>query len=136
MIKRSASAFSLGVLLALSVPVFAAGPTVSNCTLRWDPVTKNTDGTPVTDLKEYRIYVSTSPGGQNLSAPQGPPIIPPAVSTTCAAQGITTRGQKYAVVTAVDDADRQSGKSNEVPFVFDGDALEAPANLTVVGTQP
>jgi hypothetical protein len=117
---------SVALLAALCTPVLAqaVGPVLKTCTLTWDPLT-------VTDLKEYRVYVSSTPGTENLSFAQGPAIQPPAVTTTCAAQGITTEGQKYVIVTGVDLAGNQSARSNEVPFVLDVTAPPAVGNLRV-----
>jgi hypothetical protein len=120
------------LFLALAAsPALAVGPVLRQCTLEWNPVTTNTDGSPATDLKEYRIYVSTTPGGQNLASPQGPPILAPTTITSCTAQGITSDGQKYVVVTAADLAGNQSAPSNEVPFVLDAVAPAAASNLRV-----
>ena len=48
-------AMTLVMLLCLVARVSEA------CTLAWDPVVTNTDGSPVTDLAGYRVYY-TAPG--------------------------------------------------------------------------
>lgn len=117
-------------LLAFASVAHADGPVVgASCTFTWNAVTKNADGTPITDLKEYRLYLSQTPG--TYAPPAAVVINAPATQTTCLAAGVTTDGQYYAVVRAVDTAGNQSANSNEVGFVRDTTSPQAPANFTI-----
>lgn len=119
-------------VLALVLPAFAVGPVRSpaTCRLEWDAPTTNTDGSALTDLATYRVYVNTAPG-----APRGTPTATVTAASATPAPGtlvpwpcsLLTDGQKYAYVTALDLAGNESANSNEVPFVFDAKAPVAPA---------
>ena len=122
----------MGILVLSSGLAWADGPVVhANCQFQWDAVTKNADGTPITDLRDYRLYlkqVKTNP--YDFSKPAV--VIPqPTVMSTCQAAGVTKDGQYYAVVTATDLAGNQSLPSNEVAFLRDTVGPEPPPNLSV-----
>lgn len=123
--------------LLISQPVWAVGPAVTQgtCVLTWDAPQTNADGSPLTDLAKYRVYVGTAPGVKKgpsptaeVLAPDADPVAGATGSWTCT--GLTS-GQKYAVVTAVDQAGNESAESNEVPFVLDALAPGTPGNLRV-----
>lgn len=99
-------------------------------TVGWDPNTE-------TDLAGYRLYTSSTAGvytfvGKNPSlTPTNPPasyvrsIAKPAVTMTVDMNGID--GQTiYFVLTAFDTAGNESGRSNEVSYVFTDSPPAAP----------
>lgn len=129
----AAAGGALAVLL-LPLGVGAVGPVVTQatCRLSWDAPTTNTDGTPLTDLGKYRVYIGTAPGVKKGPAPTAEvgapnPAPTPGTTGTWACVGLTP-GQKYGVVTAVDTSGLESQESNEVPFEY-ADISNAPANL-------
>ena len=88
----------------------ASGATTS--ILVWDAPTTCTDGSALLELKEYRIYFSTSPDPYSAGS-----YLPVSASTTSVkVKDIISQGSGiyYFVVTAVDSADRESAPSNEV----------------------
>jgi hypothetical protein len=122
----------------------ADGPTLSSgkCEIDWDVPTTNTDGSPLTDLKEYRVYVGAAKGafaGAPAAAPNpGPGLV---VAWDCRAVGLTT-GQKYLTVRAADLVGNESANgtpptgatwtaADGLPFVFDGLRPTAPNGLKI-----
>lgn len=113
--------FLLFLFIALGFPsfVFAA-----QCTFTWTAPATNTDGTPTTDLKGYRLKSGTAPGGpytlvQEVAAP----------ATTAA---LNCNERTVWVVTAIDTENppNESAPSNEV-YISDRTAPLAPGNLRV-----
>jgi hypothetical protein len=78
----------------------------------WDAPTTCTDGSALLDLKEYRIYFSTSPDPYSA----GSYYLVSASTTGVKVKDVLPleTGTYYFVVTAVDSADRESTPSNEV----------------------
>ena len=81
-------------------------------TLAWDAPTKNADGTPLTDLQGYRVYMHTAPipdnkGNATLIAevPAGQDMM---VVDTGAPAGVY-----YWRVSAIDTSGNESALSNE-----------------------
>jgi len=123
------------LLLAFAVPAFAVGPVVgSTCKFEWTEPQTNTDSSALTDLAEYRLYISQAAGSYGstpakiIPAPSADPVAGSVLQTPCPA-GIP-QGQNYAVMTAVDLAGNASVVSNEAPFVFDTVAPGSPVQLT------
>ena len=123
------------VLLAFAVPAFAVGPVVgSTCKFEWTEPQTNTDSSVLTDLAEYRLYVSQTAGSYGstpakiIPAPLADPAAASVLQTACPT-GIP-QGQNYAVMTAVDLAGNASVFSVEAPFVFDTVAPVSPVQLT------
>jgi hypothetical protein len=75
-------------------------------TLSWNPPTTNADGTPLTDLKGYKVYYGTLSGNylQNIDAGN--------VTTYTVAN--LSEGTYYFAVTAYDISRNESAYSNEV----------------------
>lgn len=48
-------------LFALMANAQAAETVAASANVSWTPPTTNTDGSPLTDLKEHKLYVDTSP---------------------------------------------------------------------------
>ena len=123
---------ALMALLLVAPLAWADGPIIgADCTFVWDAPTTNTDGSPITDLKEYRLYLSSTAGGYDWTTPAGPPVPHPTTQLTCAAAGLVSDGQYYAVVTARDEAGNQSGPSNEIAFVRETLSPGAPTTFTI-----
>ena len=123
------------LLLAFAVPAFAVGPVVgSTCKFEWTEPQTNTNGSNLTDLAEYRLYISQTAGSYGstpakiIPAPLADPAAASVLQTPCPA-GIP-EGQNYAVMTAVDVAGNASAFSIEAPFVFDTVAPGSPVQLT------
>ena len=123
-------------LCAVVVAIFVTGCCISGCrssrssdtifatstpdtpaplaaTLSWDAPTTYTDGSPLLDLKEYRVYFSTSPDGP-YSAGQYYSVSAPATSVKVKDVISLGTGTYYFVVTAVDSTGWESIPSNEV----------------------
>lgn len=74
--------------------------------LSWTPPTTNTDTTPLTDLKGYKIYYGQSPGDHTKSITIDAKVS--AYRVTGLADGVW-----YFAITAFDSSGNESGKSNE-----------------------
>ena len=81
-------------------------------TLAWNAPTTYTDGSALLDLKEYRVYFSTSPGPYST----GIYDTVSALITSVNVKDVISQGTGtyYFVVTAVDSTERESNPSNEV----------------------
>ena len=127
---------TLLVLIALLVPslAFAEGPILkqSACVLTWNVPQLNTDGSNLADLKEFGVYIGSSPSAMAAPVAVVPVAVPdPATGATaswsCAGLPI---GQKYAQVDAVDSAGNRSGRSAVLPFELADDVSpQPPTNL-------
>jgi len=80
--------------------------------LVWEAPTTYTDGSPLLDLKEYRVYFSTSSGPYST----GNFYSVSAQTTAVKAKDVASQGTGtyYFVVTAVDSANKESNPSDEV----------------------
>jgi hypothetical protein len=111
-------------------------PTVNPSTLTWDAPQTNTDGTQLTDLKEYRVYVGTSPSGPwtqvaVIVAPDANPIAGATAASLLSTWGtLASPGNYYTTVVAVDTSLNVGPVAIPVPFVL-GDAVapSSPLNL-------
>lgn len=92
-----------GAVLALS----AAAAPAAEVAVNWEPPTTNTDGSPVTDLKGYKVYTGTSSGNYSENIAVGD-------QTTYNVKGLTEGATYYFTVTAYDSAGTESNFSNEV----------------------
>ena len=111
----------------------AVGPVIgANCLFSWNAPIKNADGTPLTDLNGYRLYLAHTSGGYTEAAAD---IDHPHTEIDCEDADITTDGQYYAVVTAVDTTGNESPRSAEIAFVRNTTAPAAPILLTIVVQQ-
>lgn len=102
--------------------------------LKWDAVTENTDGSPITDLAGYKIYWGNVSGDRtnskdiplaDLSDINNPNYL---IDYTTAIDGIY-----FYVVTAFDNAENESGYSNEVLFEIDKTSPANCKNLQTTG---
>lgn len=113
------------ILLCL-LPVFAwAG----EATLSWTAPTQNTDGTPLTDLAGYKIYLGTVQGGPY---PVSIDIANPA-ATTFVVPNLTDGTTYFFVSTAYNSAStvQESDFSNEVSKLIPFPVPNPPSMLTV-----
>jgi len=127
----------LGWFLSFVVAVpssWAIGPAVgASCTVSWDAVTTNTDGSPTTSAITYNLYLAT------VATPPVPGTRAPAISgivgTSVQPCGALAAGQWFGWVTAVEEfpgGPSESVVSALTPFVLVGPT--SPAN--VIPTPP
>lgn len=127
------------VLLALAIPAAqAAGSTVgpTKCTMTWTQQPKNADGSALTDLSGWRIFVYTTPGQPGTVAaatvPSSAPNPSAMLTLTFDCRGLTmAEGQKYATVKAVDLGLLESAAATEAPFVWNAVPPETPGGFVV-----
>ncbi len=80
----------------------------ADVTLSWTPPTTNVDGTPLTDLKGYKIYTSNVHGVYDkLKAIDVGNVVTSTLTNFC-------EGLYYFVATAYDTSGNESSYSNEV----------------------
>jgi hypothetical protein len=91
-------------LAAFSISVVAV--TNGSATLSWTPPTQNTNGTPLTDLRGYKVYWGTTPGNYPSSV-----TLNNAGLTSYVVQNLVP-GTYYFVVTAVNSVGAESSFSN------------------------
>jgi hypothetical protein len=80
--------------------------------LAWDRPETNEDGTPLTDLRGYKIYYGTAPGVYNPSVD-----VPDPNATSHTLTGLTKGQIYYIVATAYDTSWNESRYSNPVSGV-------------------
>jgi hypothetical protein len=99
--------------------------------IAWDAPTTNADGTPLTALGHYRVYVGTAgspcPGGtyQQVPSPSPAPVVGDVVTTRVT--GLVTGTTYVAQVTAVDASGNESLCSNQASGAAKADAPATPA---------
>ena len=145
--------FACAVLFAaiclLPAAGLAAGPIrgPQKCEMQWTAPTTNTDGTALTDLKSYNLYISPTKGQfptafSNLTVANPAPGPNTTITYDCRAIGLTD-GQKWWTVRAVDLAGNPSAQgtpdasavaegatqADGVPFVFDAVATSGATGL-------
>ncbi|MCK5613132.1 hypothetical protein KAR91_65265 [Candidatus Pacearchaeota archaeon] len=125
--------FTIFILVLLCVSVSFAGDRI----FEWD---QNTEA----DLKGYKIYRSATPNvqvdtnnlylnvwkpGENpdVSNPKNAEYVVGSAGQCVLARSILPDGTYYFVLTAFDNSNNESGKSNEVSTVID-DTAPAPPN--------
>ena len=107
------------MILGLTIPCWAGSTVVFS----WNANLES-------DLKEYRLYQAEASGNYVLGVDSPVAIIPAGTVTSTLID--VADGHKYWVLTAVDLAGNESGKSNEVNAVLDSIAPGAPGGLNVV----
>ncbi len=141
---------SVCLVLALAAPALAIGPVLSpqKCSMQWTAPTTNVDGTPLTDLRGYQLFVANSAGQfttifKELPAPSPAPAANTTVTWDCRTETIS-EGQHYFQVKAVDLAGNPSDlatpaagetwlKADGAPFVFEA---KPPAGATGLKASP
>ena len=130
--QRSIAGLILAVLVAA-----ASAAEAGSLSLTWNAPTTNADGTPLTDLGGYRIYLGTSVPAcpstsfHSVSAASSAPTAGQTVSAriTALAAGTTY----YARVTAVDGSGNQSGCTASASGVAQASFSVAPTGTTSFG---
>lgn len=79
-----------------------------DATVRWDPVTQNADGTAITDLSDYNVYIGT----QHLVYNTHAVVAAPGTSHTFT--GLSDQIQYFFAVIAEDTSGNLSASSVEV----------------------
>ncbi|HXZ43492.1 MAG TPA: hypothetical protein VEH53_01595, partial [archaeon] len=131
---------AVGILL-LAPPLHAG---VLN--LSWNAPTTNADGSALTDLSTYQVYVGTSsspcPGTAYQVVPSQKSAPSPGDVVTSQVTGLVT-GTNYVVqVTAVDSSGAQSACSAQATALAHADSLDtsppsiSSSSLTITGSAP
>jgi len=96
------------------------GPVLTSGTLYWGEAVTRTDGSPVTNLASFNVYMSSTSGGPRTKVATVPAPSPTPGAGATYSWVITglAAGQKYATVTAVDQAGIETGPSTELPFFW------------------
>lgn len=126
------SRFVTALIVALLFPVsaFATGVVVGpGCTLSWDAVTTNSDGTPLIGAVSYEVYANTT--GTAPVPGTTAPTMTLSAGTTWPCGGLA-QGQQFAWVDALKASNgARSALTASLPFVIDKLAPALPANLRV-----
>jgi len=115
------------ILIALCFLSYQAG--AGEAILTWTAPTQNTDGTPLTDLAGFKIYIGTTAGGPY---PVSVDIADPA-ATTVTIPNLTAGSTYWFVSTAYNSAAtvQESDHSNEVSKTIPFPTPMPPSGLTV-----
>jgi hypothetical protein len=121
----------LGLILfiLLALPMMADAQTQtpitvkqSTCTVTWDAPQANTDGTNLTDLKEYWVYVGTTLSGMtNVTAVVSAPAQDPAPGATASwpCKSLPIGVNHYVQIESVDTTGNRSARTAPLgPFVL------------------
>ena len=114
----------LALVLLVAVCVMGQTPT-AKLKVTFTAPTTNTDGTPLTDLAGYRVYIRTEPiavcppSGTYKTATTAIPAPTPGTTVTRTYSGYAWNTRYYARVVAVDKAGNLSACSNEATTVTD-----------------
>ncbi len=120
----------------VAVLMFAGIAQAASITTTWDAPTTNTDGTPLTDLAGYRVFVSDTSGAYCRAG--SPPKFDfsacdnrmrETVETSYVWDGLTTRTY-FFVITAHDFSGNHSDYSNEVSVDITADDQTIIAPIT------
>lgn len=106
----------LAVLLVLGFLACVALATTNEVVLEWDAPTTNADGTPLTDLAGYKVYMSRIAGGPYTllaTLPVVPTEYDAIIHGSDTDEGNTVRF--YFVCTAFDDKDKNQDGSPREP---------------------
>jgi hypothetical protein len=98
---------------AIGAQTSSASPSSAKAlTLSWEAPTQNTDGTPLLDLRGYRIYYGTTPQILNTVDVDNPGL------TTYVIDNLTA-GTYYFAVTSYNSAGVDSLRSSEISTTVD-----------------
>ena len=126
-----------GLILA-GVVIDGARADAASVSVTWDAPTTNVDGTPLTDLAGYRIYLApatpTCPGTSFVSAssPTSTPSAGQAVSSRII--GLTAGATYFARVSAVDTTGNESACSSAAGGIAQMDLSVTPSTTTSFGS--
>lgn len=133
-VKTSIAILALGAALVgvPEAPVEAASNTA--CTITWTAPQTNADGTNLTDLKEYGVYIGANPAALTVPtavvpAPSADPAVGATATYDCRALAV---GNYVAQIDAADANGNRSVRSAVVPFsVTDGVAPSKPGDPVI-----
>jgi hypothetical protein len=135
---QSRSRLLVAALVVAGTMVAADTVDAASVSLSWDAPTTNANGTPLTDLAGYRVYMATS-----QPACPGVSFHPVASSTTAPAPGQTVSsritslnaGTTYFVrITAVDTTGNESACSSSASGIAKADFSVTPSATTSFGS--
>lgn len=121
----------LSLVLVLSLVLCVGTVLAEDITFEWIPNTEN-------DLAGYRLYQSDTPGGQAIGGESSPDFVVGILAgteTVTITTNPTLDTTLYWIVTAYDNGDLESGKSNEISHYFNMSAPAAPGSLEKVDVQ-
>lgn len=139
-VRRSCSAssrFWMAVLLFGTIVGGAAGTEAASLHLAWTGPSTNADGTPLTDLAGYRVYLATAvpscPGASFHSVTSA--TLAPTTGETLAYRvaSLTSGATYFTVVTAVDLTGNESACTSPVSGVAQPDLSVSPATAVNFG---
>lgn len=122
-------ALAYNVVIAIALLLLAAQAHAGEAVLTWTAPTQNTDGTPLTDLAGFKIYLGQTQGGPYPVSID----IPDPAATTFTVPNLTDGVTYYFVSTAYNSAAtvQESDYSNEVSKTIPFPVPMPPSNLTV-----
>jgi len=123
------------VLILVGVGVEAEAGSLS---IGWTAPTTNADGTPVTDLASYRIYLGTSapacPGTPFRTVASSTTTPPSGQTVSTVVTGLTAGTTYFSRITAVDSSGNESACSAAASAVARGDFGVTPTGATSFGS--
>jgi hypothetical protein len=132
----------LSIAIASLIGVVTGGPAVNagSLILNWSAPTTNADGTPLTDLSGYRVYLGTTPptcpSGSFHSIASPTPTPAPSDSVASLIVGLAGGTTYFALVTAVDIVGNESTCSISTSGVAREDFAVTPTTATSFGSLP
>jgi len=137
--RRAALHFGARVIaLATMIVPFASHAHAAAINVSWTAPTTNSNGTKLTDLAGYRIYLGTStpscPGGgyHAVSSPTTTPSAGQTMSSRIAS--LTASTTYYARITAIDTSGTESGCSSVASGVAHADISVSPTTSVAFGS--
>jgi len=112
------------LVTAIAVVLLFSGTVVAQTD--FNPVGLEWDHNTEDDLAGYRVYQSPVSGNYPAEYTEVP------AGTNSATLNACPDGTMYYVVTAVDEAGNESGRSNEISGVFNSDAPAPPVGCQLV----
>ena len=136
--REGPSRLLITLLMLTGLTVAATRVDAASVTVTWTAPATSTDGTPLTDLAGYRIYLGTSspacPSGSFFTVPSSTPT-PSAGQTVSQLVTALSAGLTYfARITAVDTAGNESPCSASASGVATSDFTVTPSGTTSFGS--
>src|SRR5262245_37363565 len=125
------------LLTALGLVVPTGSVDAASVTLSWTAPTTNADGTPLTDLGGYRIYLATTtptcPSASFFTVPSSTTTPGSGETVSTGVTALTTGTTYFVRVTAVDSSGNESACSNAASGVATADFSVTPSTTTNFG---
>jgi hypothetical protein len=137
-VSKPRSRVVIAALTLASVIIGVAGAHAGSLPLQWDAPTTNADGTPLSDLASYRIYLGTttptcpSASFHTITAPAATPSVGEIVASRIV--GLVAGTTYVARVTAVDVVGNESGCSGSASGAAVAELSVAPGAATSFGS--